>query len=121
VDANILHDFSGCFYTYFLHCEMMDDKLIAEMILKNIQTASTMNLDMNDVLNEEQMEFLNHYATCYNYPPSLSFFLLLSMLSHFSQDSYYTHFSNQDHLPTQLYLWLLGPSGMSNQVMREEF
>ena len=91
---------------------MMDDKLISEMILKNITTASEMNTDMNDILNIQQMRLLTTYKEAYNYQPYLSFFLSLGMMSHFSQGSYYNHYSSSDRCPVQLYLWLLGPSGM---------
>lgn len=52
----------------------MDDKLISEMILKNITTASKMNIDMNDILNVQQMRLMRTYKETYNYQPSLSFF-----------------------------------------------
>ena len=90
----------------------MDDKIISEMILKNIATASQMNVQMSDILSAEQMRIMTAYKETYNYQPCLSFFLSLGMISHFSQGSYYTHYASSDHRPVQLYLWLLGPSGM---------
>jgi hypothetical protein len=90
----------------------MDDKTISEMTLKNIATASQMNLQMSDILNTEQMRLLMAYKETYNYQPCLSFFLSLGMMSHFSQGSYYTHYASSDRRPVQLYLWLLGSSGM---------
>lgn len=95
---------------------MTDDKLVAEMVLKNITTASEMTIDMNEILNEQHMRFLRTYTEKYNYEPHVSFFLSLGMMSHFAQDSYYNHYSNSDPCPVQLYLWLLGPSGMSDQL-----
>lgn len=89
----------------------MDDKLISEMILRNIATASQMNIDMNDILNIQQTRLLTSYKDAYNYQPHLSFFLSLGMMSHFSQGSYYNHYSSSDRHPVQLYLWLLGSSG----------
>ncbi|CAF1087080.1 unnamed protein product, partial [Rotaria magnacalcarata] len=90
---------------------MMEDKLISEMILKNIATVSQMNVDMDDILNIQQMKLLTTYKQIYNYAPCLSFFLSLGILSHFAQGSYYTHYASCDHRPVQLYLWLLGSSG----------
>ena len=90
---------------------MMEDKTISEMILKNIATASQMNIDMSGIFNSEQMRILTTYQETYNYHSSLSFFLSLGMLSHFAQGSYYTHYASADHRPVQLYLWLLGSSG----------
>ncbi|CAF2055845.1 unnamed protein product [Rotaria magnacalcarata] len=89
----------------------MDDKLISEMILKNIATASQMNIKMSDILNVQQMRLMTTYKEKYNYQSSLSFFLSLGMMSHFSQGSYYNHYASADRRPVQLYLWLLGASG----------
>ncbi|CAF1421797.1 unnamed protein product [Adineta ricciae] len=80
------------------------------MILTNISLASNMNIEMSDILNPPQMQLLKAYKNIYNYETSLSFFLSLGMMSHFSQNSYYTYFSSSDPCPVQLYLWLLGPS-----------
>ncbi len=93
----------------------MDDKTVSEMMLKNIKAASQMNIQMSDVLNEQQMLLMNTYKETYNYEPYLSFFLSLSIMSHFSQNSYYTHYASPDQRPVQLYLWLLGSSGTLNQ------
>lgn len=90
----------------------MDDKLISEMILKNIAAASQMNIEMSDILSPEQMKLLMTYKEIYNYQPYLSFFLSLAVMSHFSQGSYYTQYASSDHRPVQLYMWLLGSSGM---------
>ena len=90
---------------------IMDDKTISEMTLKNITTASQMNIGMSDILNTGQMRLLTTYKETYNYQPCLSFFLSLGMMSHFSQGSYYTHYASSDRRPVQLYLWLLGASG----------
>lgn len=90
----------------------MDDKTISEMTLKNIAKASLMNIQMSDVLSTARMRFLMTYKEIYNYQPSLSFFLSLGIMSHFSQGSYYTHYASSDRRPVQLYLWLLGSSGM---------
>lgn len=90
----------------------MDEKIISEMILKNIATAAKMNIQMSDIFNPKQMRLMEAYKETYNYEHYLSFFLSLSILSHFSQGSYYTHYSSSDHRPIQLYLWLLGSSGM---------
>ena len=90
----------------------MDDKLISEMVLSNISSASQINADMSNLLDEQQMQILSAYEQTYNYQPYLSFFLALGALSHFSQNSYYTHFASPDRRPVQLYLWLLGSSGM---------
>ena len=90
---------------------IMDDKTISEMILKNITTASQMNIEMSDILNIGQMRLLTTYKETYNYQPCLSFFLSLGIMSHFSQGSYYTHYASSDRRPVQLYLWLLGASG----------
>ncbi|CAF2107947.1 unnamed protein product [Rotaria magnacalcarata] len=90
---------------------IIDDKLMSEMILKNITTASQMNFEMSDILNIQQMRILTTYKETYNYESHLSFFLSLGMMSHFSQGSYYTHYASSDHRPVQLYLWLLGASG----------
>lgn len=89
-----------------------DDKLISEMILTNISLASDMNIEMCDILKPQHMQLLKTYKNMYGYETSLSFFLSLGMMSHFAQGSYYTHFSSPDPRPVQLYLWLLGPSGM---------
>ena len=89
-----------------------DDKMISEMILKNINEASEMNVDMSKILNGEQMQLLTTYKDTYNFDCALSFFLSLAIMSHFTQGSYYTYYASSDHLPVQLYLWLLGPSGM---------
>lgn len=91
---------------------MMDDKIISEMILKNVQATSYMNIDMNEIFNQEQMWLMNTYKETYNYQPYLTFFLSLGVLSHLSQSSFYTHYSSPDRNPTQLYLWLLGSSGI---------
>ena len=90
---------------------MLDDKLVSEMILKNIATSSQMKIQMCDFLSAEQMRMMMAYKETYNYQPCVSFFLSLGMMSHFSQGSYYTHYASTDHRPVQLYLWLLGPSG----------
>ncbi|CAF2142974.1 unnamed protein product [Rotaria magnacalcarata] len=95
---------------------MMEDKLISEMILKNIATVSQMNVDMDDILNIQQMKLLTTYKQIYNYAPCLSFFLSLGILSHFAQGSYYTHYASWDHRPVQLYLWLLGSSATFQQT-----
>ena len=91
---------------------IIDDKLMSEMILKNITAASQMDFEMSDILNTQQMRILTTYKETYNYQSNLSFFLSLGMMSHFSQGSYYTHYASSDHRPVQLYLWLLGASGM---------
>ena len=91
----------------------MDDKLISEMVLSNISSASQINVVMSNLLNERQMQILSAYEQTYNYQPYLSFFLALGAMSHFSQNSYYTHFASPDRRPVQLYLGLLGSSGMS--------
>ena len=91
---------------------IMDDKTISEMTLKNIATASQMNIQMSDILSTDKMRLLMTYKETYNYQPSLSFFLSLGIMSHFSQGSYYTHYASSDRRPVQLYLWLLGASGM---------
>jgi hypothetical protein len=91
---------------------IIDDKAISEMILSNISLASDMNIEMRDILNPQQMHLLKTYKNMYNYETSLSFFLSLGMISHFAQGSYYTHYNSADPCPVQLYLWLLGPSGM---------
>ncbi|CAF0877778.1 unnamed protein product [Adineta ricciae] len=88
-----------------------DDKVTSEMILKNINEASEMNVDMSKILNSEQMQLLTTYKDTYNFDCALSFFLSLAIMSHFTQGSYYTYYASSDHLPVQLYLWLLGPSG----------
>lgn len=90
----------------------MDDRTISEMILKNIAAASYMNVQMSDILNLEQMRLMMTYKDTYNYESCLSFFLSLAIISHFSQGSYYTHYASPDHRQVQLYLWLLGASGM---------
>jgi hypothetical protein len=92
----------------------MDDKSIAEMILNNIATTSRMNIQMSDILNTQQMKLMTTYKETYNYESCLSFFLSLGMMSHFSQGSFYTHYASPDRRPVQLYLWLLGASGMFN-------
>ena len=89
----------------------IDDKVISEMILRNIATTSKININVSDILNDQQMWLLNTYKETYNYEPYLSFFLSLGAMSHFSQSSFCTHYSSPDHLPIQLYLWLLGSSG----------
>lgn len=81
------------------------------MTLKNISEASRMTLCMTDILNAQQMRLLAAYKDTYNYEHHLTFFLSLCAMSHFSQNSYYTHYANADRCPVQLYLWLLGPSG----------
>jgi hypothetical protein len=91
---------------------IIDDKSVSEMILTNISLASQMKIEMCDILNPEQMPILKTYKNMYNYEPCLSFFLSLGMMSHFAQGSYYTHYTSPDPRPVQLYLWLLGPSGM---------
>lgn len=91
----------------------MDDKLLSEMILNNIASASQMNIDMANILNEQQMQVLLAYEQMYNYQSYLTFFLTMGLMSHFSQNSYYTHFASPDRRPVQLYLWLLGASGES--------
>lgn len=93
-----------------------DEKSISEMILTNISLASQMNIEMCDIFSVHQMRLLTTYKDMYNYKPCLSFFLSLGMMSHFSQGSYYTHYSSPDRRPVQLYLWLLGPSGMFNNM-----
>ena len=93
---------------------IMDDKLISEMILKNISTVSQMNIEMCDILNAQQMRIMNVYKETYNYEPYLSFFLSLALMSHCSQGSYYNHYASPDRRPVQLYLWLLGSSGRLN-------
>lgn len=89
----------------------LDDRTISEMMLQNIAKASQMNMQMSDIFNDRKMQLMLTYKQRYNYEPCLSFFLSLGMMSHFSQGSYYTHYSSPDHRPVQLYLWLLGPSG----------
>lgn len=89
----------------------MDDKVISEMTLKNIADASRLNFSMSDILNAQQMQLLTAYKGTFNYEPHLTFFLSLGLMSHFSQNSYFTHYANADRCPVQLYLWLLGPSG----------
>lgn len=81
------------------------------MMLNNISAASRINLCMNDILNPQQMRLLAAYKDTYSYEPHLTFFLSLGAMSHFSQNSYYTHYTSIDRCPVQLYLWLLGPSG----------
>lgn len=66
------------------------------------------------------MQFLETYKEAYNYHPSLSFFISLGMMSHFSQQSYYTHYSSSDHYPVQLYMWLLGSSGKFSEYLTRE-
>ena len=95
----------------------MDDKLISEMVLSNISSASQINVVMSTLLNERQMQILSAYEQTYNYQPYLSFFLTLGAMSQFSQNSYYTHFASADRRPVQLYLWLLGSSGMSCSIV----
>ncbi|CAF1676202.1 unnamed protein product, partial [Rotaria magnacalcarata] len=46
---------------------IMDDKLISEMILKNIVTTSQMNIEMSAILTAEQMKLLTTYKEIYNY------------------------------------------------------
>jgi hypothetical protein len=92
----------------------MDDKVISEMILKNVTSASQINIEMSDIFNEQQMWIMNTYKEKYNYRPYLSFSLSLGILSHFSQSSYYTHYASPDRRPVQLYLWLLVSSDMIN-------
>lgn len=99
----------------------MDDKLLSEMILHNITAASAMNIKMNEILDVQRMRLLETYKEAYNYDPSLSFFLSLGMMSHFSQGSYYTHYASSDHRPVQLYMWLLGSSGKYTQYLIREF
>jgi hypothetical protein len=54
------------------------------------------------------MRLMITYKKTYNYGPCLSFFISLEIMSHFSQDFYYTHYASPDHRPVQLHLWLLG-------------
>jgi hypothetical protein len=89
----------------------MDDKVISEMTLTNIAEASRLNFCMTDVLDAQQMRLLAAYKDTYNYEPHVTFFLSLGLMSHFAQNSYFTHYANADRCPVQLYLWLLGPSG----------
>lgn len=96
---------------------IMDDKLISEMTLRNIATASQMNINMADIFSVKQMKILAAYQETYNYQPYLSFFLSLGIMSHFSQGSYYTHYASSDHRPVQLYLWLLGSSGAFSLIL----
>jgi hypothetical protein len=96
----------------------MDDKTISEMILKNIAATSQMNIQMSNILNPEQMRLLTTYKNTYNYEPCLSFFLSLAVMSHLSQGSYYTHYASADHRPVQLYLWLLGSSGILKYFLK---
>jgi hypothetical protein len=96
---------------------IIDDKILSEMLLRNITAATEMNIKMSEIFNEQQMLLLNTYKETYNYDPSLSFFLSLGMISHFSQCSYYTHYSGPDHYPVQLYMWLLGASGKFSQYL----
>ncbi|CAF3332581.1 unnamed protein product [Rotaria socialis] len=96
---------------------IMDDKLISKMILRNIATASQMKIEISDILNVQQMKIMTAYKEIYNYQPYLSFFLSLGIMSHFSQGSYYTHYASSDHRQVQLYLWMLGSSGMLNQLV----
>jgi hypothetical protein len=98
----------------------MDDKILSEMILHNITAASAMNIKMDEILNVQQMRLLETYKETYNYDPSLSFFLSLGMMSHFSQGSYYTHYASSDHRLVQLYMWLLGSSGKFSQYLTRE-
>ncbi len=91
---------------------IIDDKSISEIILTNISSASDIDIEMCNILNPQQMQLLKTYKNMYGYETSLSFFLSLGMMSHFAQGSYYTHYSSPDPRPVQLYLWLLGPSGM---------
>lgn len=97
-----------------------EDKIISEMILKNVATSSNMNIDISKIFNTEQMRLLTTYQETYNYQPCLSFFLSLGIMSHFSQGSYHTHYGSPDHRPVQLYLWLLGSSGMFAQYMMQQ-
>jgi hypothetical protein len=97
----------------------MDDKTISEMILKNIAGASQMNIQMSNILSSEQMRLLTTYKDTHNYEPCLSFFLSLAIMSHFSQGSFYTHYTSPDHRPVQLYLWLLGSSGMFRYSLKK--
>jgi len=92
---------------------VMDDKLLSEMMLKNIGQAAKKNLDLSTIFNDQQMQLMAAYKKIYNYPTNFTFFLTLGMMSHLSQNSYFTHYSSPDHRPVQLYLWLLGPSGMN--------
>ena len=96
---------------------IMDDKLISEMTLRNIATASQMNINMADIFSIQQMKIMAAYQETYNYHPYLSFFLSLGIMSRFSQGSYYTHYASSDHRPVQLYLWLLGSSGAFNLIL----
>ena len=98
-----------------------DDQRISEMFLTYISSASQMNIDMSTVLNTQQMQLLSTYKDLRNYQPCLSFFLSLGMMSHFSQGSYHTHYSSTDRQPVQLYLWLLGPSGMLKKYVIEQY
>lgn len=70
-----------------------------------------MNMDMSMIFGPRQMQLMNAYQQTYNYSPSLTFFLSLAIMSHFSHGSYYCHYSSPDRRPVQLYLWLLGSSG----------
>ncbi|CAF1265098.1 unnamed protein product [Adineta ricciae] len=89
---------------------VLDDKELSKMVLDNLKIAAGMNFRMEDVLNKEQMRMLEAYREIYTYDPSLSFFLSLGMISHFSQSSYYTHYSSSDRYIVQLYMWLIGAS-----------
>ena len=93
---------------------ILDDKLLSEMMLRNINRAAKKNLDLSTIFNDQQMHLMRSYKRTYNYPPNFTFFLTFGMMSHFSQNSYYTHYSSPDHRPVQLYQWLLGPSGTSS-------
>ncbi len=97
---------------------IMDDKLISEMLLRNIATASHMNIDMSDILNGQRTRLMTTHKEIYNYDPYLTFILSLAIMSHFSQGSYYTHYASPDRRPVQLYLWVLGASGrlISNTI-----
>ena len=100
---------------------VIDDKLIYEMILTNIANSSQMNIEVTNILNEQQIQILSAYEQKYNYQPYLSFFLSLGVMSHLSQNSFYTHYASSDRWPVQLYLWLLGSSGMSVSSYDEKF
>lgn len=80
--------------------------------MENIAVASQMHIDLSTILNPDQMKLMMTYKEIYNYDSNLSFFLLLIMMSHFAQGSFFTHYSSPDHRPVQLYLWLLGSSGL---------
>ena len=69
------------------------------MMLQNIAKASQMNMQMSGIFNDQKMQLMLTYKQTYNYEPCLSFFLSLGIMSHFSQGSYYTHYSSPDRRP----------------------